>query len=529
MSERYILAASDLQPTTDGNEGSREPLAVGLKHVAFLSSLSRGLEKLRVHLHKECRGQLWVAEENRPELKTKHPLEIVDVCVEALKASEIFICVLGGTSRATRTGGTAIEVDGLETRVSYFEIEVFQAALSQIPVVLLYLSDFSPGPRMDAFLRVLERCSIVTRRITGLPSNNQARIIKEVRAAIAERTHLRLKASRQLDTAASDLATRLVSKRGKLRDVGAGGTDMLWMHGDAISEPAGDQAVLNRALTFLQIARSEKRHDKRLSRLYVAFRELMTMPYQHTLEPDVLSAWNSGFGLWCGSAAWYGLHNHVAMGVISGLWSQHVVRELLRHHSSGSDSNPELRRPFGALASAYLSLSKMCSSRLWRRRVTQAGIALATRVVETGADDDPGIYAVRGSLFFVQLNPLRAMSDFRQLLSRARKQPSNIGLNAEAHTYIGRGYALTHRRVKAREHLTEAVRLWERHVQETHAGEEFLVKAMKHLLAFQVQTRQFEHASITAANALRIARSSGVYDQARQIEEILRSNHPLGS
>jgi hypothetical protein len=508
---------------TDRDENSAEMLATPTSHVAFLSSLSHGLRKFRRDLHEECGGQLWVAEVNRSDLKTKHPLEIVDVCIEALKQSEVFICVLGGSVRATRTGGTAIELDGLETRVSYFEIEVFQAALSQIPVVLLQRSDFSPGRRMEAFLRVLERCSVVTRRISGLPANDHARIRKEVRDVIADRAELRRKASRRLHAAAGDLATRLVSERAKLQNVRDGGTDMLWMHGDTISEPAGDQATLSRAATLLKVASAEKRHDKRLSRLYIAFRELMTVPYQNTFEPDILSAWNSGFGLWCGSAAWYGLHNHVALGVIGGLWSQHVVRKRLAQQSKTNSLGLELRPPFGALASAYLSLSKMCCNQLWRSRVSKAGIRLATQVIDAGADDDPGIYAVRGSLFFVQLSPWRAMSDFHELLARARKQPSNIGLNAEAHTYIGRGYALTHRRVKAREHLTEAVRLWEEHVREKHVGEEFLVKAMKHLIAFQIQTKQFEDASVTAGNALRIARASGVYDQVRQIEEILKS------
>lgn len=510
----------------DNSGDSSQSATNEARHLAFLSSLSLGLRKLRRDLHDDCRGQLWVAEIDRPDLKTKHPLEIVDVCVQALKQSEVFICVLGGSARATRTGGTAIDVSGLETRVSYFEIEVFQAALSQIPVVLLQRSDFSPGPRMQEFLHVLQRSAVVTRRVESLPSgNDNARIRKEARAAIDDRAELKQKASRTAQSAAGDLVERLASARSQLPNVGAGGTDMLWMHGDSIGEAVGDQATLSRAIALLEIAEAEKQHDRRLSRLYLAFRELMTIPYQTTLDPDVLSAWNSAFDLWCGSASWYGLHNHTTMGVIGGLWSQHVVRQRLAGLTGAKSRAGDLRPPSGALASAYLSLSRLCPRQLWKRRVCRAGIKLATDVVKTGADDDPGIFAVRGSLFFVELNPLRAMSDFRELLSRAQKQPSNLGLNAEAQTYIGRGYALTGRPKKARGHLTEAVRLWEEHVARENAGQEFLVKAMKHLLALEIQTRKFDEARAVAGDALLIARANGVFDQARQIETMLENGN----
>src|SRR6202022_17094 len=99
-------------------------------------------------------------------------------------------------------------------------------------------------------------------------------------------------------------------------------SDMLWMLGDSIRTGSPDASTIARARKLLEAAAKEKRHDRRLSRLYLVFRELMTMPSLDTRETEALALWNSAFGMWCGSAAWYGLHNHLAMGVIGGLWSQ---------------------------------------------------------------------------------------------------------------------------------------------------------------------------------------------------------------
>ena len=245
----------------------------------------------------------------------------------------------------------------------------------------------------------------------------------------------------------------------------------------------------------------------------------MTVPYLETSDPEPLALWNSTFEMWWGSSAWYGLHNHLAMGAIGALWSQHVVRDRLRDYNKFKDSD-DLLPPWGSLASAYYSLARVCHHPWWRWRVSNAGIELANMVIKTCPERDPTIYAVRGSLYFVQLQPWRGMSDFEHLLALARKRPADLRLNAEAHTYLGRGYALTQRLTRAKIHLAEAVALWNESVKNGF-GEEFLVKAMKHLLELQVKTRQVDAAKATAQEALRIARTSGVSDQVRQIEQIL--------
>jgi hypothetical protein len=45
-------------------------------------------------------------------------------------------------------------------------------------------------------------------------------------------------------------------------------------------------------------------------------------------------------------------------------------------------------------------------------------------------------------------------------------------------------------------------------------------KVLKHLLALQIQRRQYDEAASTVSEALKISISRGISDQARQIEEL---------
>src|SRR4051812_16447885 len=111
---------------------------------AFLSSLFQDLRDLRSRLHEERFPDLWVSEIDRKDLAPafNEPLTIVDQLVEQLQRSELFICVLAGDRTGRNQTGTPIAIQDHLSLVSYFEIEVFQAALHQVPAVFLARQDF---------------------------------------------------------------------------------------------------------------------------------------------------------------------------------------------------------------------------------------------------------------------------------------------------------------------------------------------------------------------------------------------------
>ena len=466
---------------------------------------------------KRCPPDLWVAEIDRVDLDPAfvEPLEIVDQLIEQLQRSEVFICILAGERKGQKQTGTLISVKDHVSLVSYFEIEVFQAALHRVPAVFLARQDFDPGPDLEEFLRILSGSAIVTRWIKNL---DDKQIRSEVRSAIENRHILRKSATDRVRSSASDLTAELLKRRSHLHDVRPGGSDMLWLQGRTM-RPRSNGRDLSEAERLLAEASKETRHNHRLSRLYMVLRELMNHPYHESSDSRVLELWNTTFDMWWGSAAWYGLHNHLSMGVIAALWSQREIRQRLLSVETHKDRRG-FAPPYGALSSAYFSLAKLLQTPRLRWQVSGVGLFLANKTIELGAEHDPTIYGMRGSLHFFRLNPVRGMMDFRHLLSLARAQPENLSLNAEANTYIGRGYSLLRLTPLASRHLREAIRLWRKKVEVTGEGTEFLIKALKHLLELQIRVRSRE-ALETASEALTLARTNSVTDQARQIKAML--------
>jgi hypothetical protein len=483
---------------------------------AFLSSFSYGLTDLRRNLHEEMFPDLWVAEIDGQEREFKEPLEIVDELIDRLQHSEVFICILAGKRFGPEQTGTRIMVRGRSSLVSYFEIEVFQAALSRTPMVFLVKQDFEPGEELAEFLTILRNSGVVTTEIAGL---DDRRISKEVRSTIVSRHTIRKKALDSLALAAANLAAALLARRSHLSEIRYGGSDMLFLQGHRMRSIEDREFDLDQAKSLLAAASQEPRHDRRLSRLYLVLRSLMSAPYQDSMDPEVLGLWNAVLNMWWGSAAWYGLHNHLAMGAIGALWSQSAVRKRLSETVPHTD-RANVVPPYGSLASAYLSLAKLIPHPFLRWRLSGIGLYLASKGIEISLDRDPTIYAVRGSLFFVRLNPLAGMIDFYRLRACARRQPENLRLNAEAHTYLGRGYTLLRLSAPAQRHLQQAVEIWKHRVHGTGKDKEFLIKSLKHLAEFQIRAKP-DQAEETAREALALAEEIGASDQARQIKELL--------
>jgi hypothetical protein len=101
-------------------------------------------------------GQMftWIAERSEPDLsKPDHdPLAVVDRLVEVLQTSQLYVCILADQRGGTADHGSPISVGSNDTAVSYFEIELYAAAMYGKPVHLYLLEGFSPGPRLQKLL-----------------------------------------------------------------------------------------------------------------------------------------------------------------------------------------------------------------------------------------------------------------------------------------------------------------------------------------------------------------------------------------
>src|ERR1043166_2511080 len=100
----------------------------------------------------------WVAEKAEPCLggKEQEPLAVIDRLVEVLRSAAHYVCILADHRHGKNDHGSAVRVKDHDTAVSYFEIELYAAAMYRKPVSLYALKGFSPGVRLQALLSLLK-------------------------------------------------------------------------------------------------------------------------------------------------------------------------------------------------------------------------------------------------------------------------------------------------------------------------------------------------------------------------------------
>ncbi len=123
----------------------------------FVSSLCRraNLEDLRARIYNDIgkKTYVYVDEQFKPNrnIKEQVDLEAADELISRVREADTFICILGGTSH-----GSSIRIDDHFSNVSFFEIELFQAALLEKEVHFFIRDDFTPEPQLEALLRILK-------------------------------------------------------------------------------------------------------------------------------------------------------------------------------------------------------------------------------------------------------------------------------------------------------------------------------------------------------------------------------------
>ncbi len=119
-----------------------------------MSSLCRELEDLRTLIFEDAGHgtQVYVDEKVKWRNTGKQDdLEAADELIRRVREADLFICVLGG-----RRHGSPVRIDTRPSVVSFFEIELFQAALLKKEIYFFVRDDFDPEPKLRNLLKILE-------------------------------------------------------------------------------------------------------------------------------------------------------------------------------------------------------------------------------------------------------------------------------------------------------------------------------------------------------------------------------------
>ena len=487
----------------------------------FLSSLTGKLNEasradspllaLRSEIKEDHPHDVWVAEIDGGGLKSLPSLQIVDACIEKIKISSMVLILLGEKREGTKASGTPVPMGEFEALVSYFEIEVFQAALHSKPVVIIQMDDYLPPPRMVEFIGIMKSSGVVIRWEKDVTYGKA----REVAGDVIRKAKRDCPEGRGMFGA---LVRELVKVRARLRESRQGLGDVRWLNGQVIASTTNREANVEHAKAMLAVARQVNATSSQLSRLYMVATELMALSPLEEAEQEVLELWSEVLGQWGSTAAWYGLHNHLATGVIASLSTrQDVVRSIARRSGQPIDEIPLA----GALASAYYSEGKNCAFSPTRFFLWRTGLCLANSDVASPHRTHPGIFAIRGCLRASVGNLPGAFMDFKKLHNEAISL-GDVRATAEGLTYLGRYYGLVRMNEKARSYLEEAVRLHENHDCAEEERAPFVAKALKNLLAHYHSRGLVPQRDACMEHLREICMKFEILDQLDQANEVIR-------
>lgn len=462
----------------------------------FLSSLCRELWGLRQRIFEEVgHGTEVYVDEKVKWRNTTHQedLEAADELIRRIREAKVFVCILGG-----RRIGSPVKVDTRPSAVSFFEIELFQAALTGKNVHLFVRDDFEPEPRLRQLLKIIG--GAFPEWVEKKPLND-ARILDEIRRLVdSER---RKKLILPLFGLFKPIRRLVQALSARVRNNSP--SHQLFLENQF--ERRGSKPNINIISDLFDQVRSLRNEERRLSRLWIVVRELMCVPYTETHDKNILSYWSEVLGQWARAGAWYGLHGDTPLGCLAALKSLAEVRAHLQKY--GRDLLPELiAYPGGALASAKYSIAKRLIIPADRKkRLNEALEDIRLSQAQTEKHND-GLLAIRGSILRQLYRYSEAVSDYEVVLTLRQQKSAPDNAIGEALSELGFGYLYQGRLLKGLDYCEKGVELLR-----TAEISGFLVRALKKLAIAYLITGRPVKAYETWMEVKQLADETGAFDQ----------------
>jgi tetratricopeptide (TPR) repeat protein len=315
-------------------------------------------------------------------------------------------------------------------------------------VQLFIARGFSPGPRLVALLDILR---------SALPSSSwrtpmaDGDILREIGSllhrAIPTREERSRFARRELQQA---LVTHLYRRRGS-----PAGNPFRFLKtlGDNRTQPPDFRV----AQGLLAAAALNTDQEQKLSRIWIALRELLAFDATDIALSEHLPLLNQALGSWAKAAAWYGLHAHIHLGCLAALESMADVREQLRRERRRALGMEGLEHPSAALGSALYSIAKMAPHRADRSALLKMALSQLDQGVACSVRDRSDRLAIRGSIFLRQFRVSDAISAYQEALKLRADADESADRIGEALAELGFAYVLHGRFWKGRDLIEQGV------------------------------------------------------------------------
>lgn len=465
----------------------------------FLSSLCRELYGLRKKIYEEVGyGYLVYVDEQVKwrNIQQQNDLVAVDELIRRVREANVFVCVLGG-----KRHGSPIEIDARPSVVSFFEIELFQAALLEKEVHLFVSDDFVPEPRLQ---RLLEILSFAFPEWFNRQHLTDTQITERIKRLVGkERRKFLFNPFNAVRAPINRLVQALYIARGR----NSLSSPILFLDGEfevRVSVP--DQQIIS---SLQQQISAEQNEEKRLSLLWIALRELMSVPYTNLKDYTILCQWNEILGKWTSAGAWYGLHGDTPLGCLAALNSMVKVRQQIDRLSIKSVTSEQTVYPGGALASAKYSIAKRLFVKADRNARLNEALGDVQQALKLSVNsEDSGLRAIKGSIFRQLGRVTEAVSEYEAVLNIRQKNSASDASIGEALSELGFGYLRQWNLLKGLQYCKEGVGL-----MRNGASAGFLTRGLRKLsLAYLVNGKLLKAYETWHENK-KVAFKHGTFDQ----------------
>lgn len=382
--------------------------------------------------------RIWGAE-GRDEFDTRMGVPsfaIVDRLVERVRESRVFVCVL-----RDRYGSSVFE--NAES-VSFFETEIYQAALFHNNAHFFLMEPFTPDARLRGLIEIVNtiRPGIIPNKI-----QSKAQVLNAIRRVVDETSNIRRPS---LALSLRRLVGALAIRRGHPRP------DIEFF--DRVFRPVSARPDRDHIASLLGGLSGEAGIEQRLTRMWIALRELSAAPYDDPAFTEYLPLWHDALGAWASASAWYGLHGHLYAGRLAAVNS---ALKILALPGWPRRTHPvSIHGSKGGRASEYYSIAKLVPGRRERDLYFSLALTDVNDAISNVGGDISGHLSIRGHIYRTQGKTQSALADFRQM-HRLRKERGDAGGIGEALSDLGLTELTLGRMRDACAHLREgAEMLW---------------------------------------------------------------------
>lgn len=264
------------------------------------------------------------------------------------------------------------------------------------------------------------------------------------------------------------------------------------------------QSIINEVKTL-------NNNQSKITRLYVAYRELRKAPITNDAFNKYLPLWNEVSSDFSGALAWSGIWGHEILGVINHLNDLAEIRKKLRDNKFNF-TYEEISHPYGAFASAYYSMAKLPINHRHKKEFYEKSLHNINLGLQVNKFDRAGLLTIRGSYYINRLNFWKAVDDFKEAYKILKSKATDEYQIADIESHYALSLFLSFRRAKGLDLINHSLQKFS-YLEDSGAKARAYRKASYIYFLSGNISKGFEYRQL----AKKIANDTGSLDQIRQL------------